>query len=155
MGLTFQCRVCGADIVRVFPEPGEVVNCLACGARNVVPGDAVKTAAGIATMRRRELADEARRARSRARGPMGRGEWLAVISFIIGVVVFPMMFFPPLSLYVGIPASLGLWFAVDGLTSRKRGFAIAGLTLLCVFYAAIQITFFLRLLARAFPAGLF
>lgn len=131
------------------------MNCPVCGAENVVPGDAVKSAVGLATLRRKEVAAEKARARARARGPMGRREWLAVISLIIGIVVFPMMFFPPLSLYVGLPASLGLWFAVDGLTSRRRGYAIAGLTLLCIFFAVIQIRFFLGLAAQVFPAGLF
>lgn len=152
MALTFKCRVCGADIIRMFPEPGELARCPGCGAENVVPGDAVKSAAGLAAIRRREVAaEQARRARARAQIPMGRAEWMAVVSFIIGVVVFPMMFFPPLCLYVGIPASLGLWFAVDGLNSRKRGFAIAGLTLLCIFFAVVQIRFFLKLLAQASP----
>jgi hypothetical protein len=155
MALTFKCRVCGADIIRMFPEPGEIANCPGCGAENVVPGDAVKSAVGLATIRRKEVAAErARRARARAQVPMGRAEWLAVISFIIGVLVFPVMFFPPLSFYVGIPACLGLWFAVDGLNSRKRGFAIAGLTLLCIFFAVWQIMFFLRLFARVYPVWL-
>jgi hypothetical protein len=155
MALTFKCRVCGADIIRVFPEPGELARCPGCGAENVVPGDAVKSAVGLAAIRRKEVAAErARLARARAQLPMGRAEWMAVVSFIIGVLVFPIMFFPPLRLYVGIPASLGMWFAVDGLNSRKRGFAIAGLALLCIFFAVWQITFFLWLLGRMFPAGL-